>query len=324
MSSISKAGLLFLFQTLLLLSAVTAMAQPIKKVIVTGAGGQTGQSLFRQLLALPEEFEPLGLVRTPESKSALVESGVPSNNVAVVDVTDAKAIESAIQQFTTSTDDNNNEEGCSPLAAFCIATSAKPKPTGEMDAESGRPVFGFPDGSPEEVDWIGQKQQIDACPEGTHIVVCSSMGGTNPANPLNAFGRKTLEDGTVEGGNILMWKRKAEMYLIDQCKKDGSTKTYTIVHPGGLINEPGGEREIVVGVDDDQSGTESRSIPREDVAAVMLAAVRHSSAAYKNRSFDIRAKAVGEGTPTTAEDMKDLLPKQIQDRNCDYSLGETM
>lgn len=310
MPSISKA--LFLLPTLLLRSGVTAM--PIKKVVVTGAGGQTGQSLFRQLLALPEEFEPLGLVRTPESKSALVESGVPAQNVAVVDVTDAQAIESAIQDFTT---DNG---ACSPLAAFCIATSAKPKPTEEIDAESGRPVFGFPDGTPEQVDWIGQKKQIDACPEGTHIVVCSSMGGTNPSNPLNAFGRKTLEDGTVEGGNILMWKRKAEMYLIDQCQDDNK-KTYTIVHPGGLINEPGGEREIVAGVDDDQSGTESRSIPRDDVAAVMLAAVRYP-VAFKNRSFDIRAKPVGEGSPTT--DMKDLLSKQIQDRNCDYSLGETM
>ena len=332
-----KAGLLVIFLALLLFSIVTAMAQP-KKVIVTGAGGQTGQSLFRKLLALPEEFDTLGLVRTPESKSALVESGVPSQNVAVVDVTNAQAIQSAIQDFTTSstTDNKDDSSSCTPLSAFCICTSAKPKPTEDIDPETGRPVFGFPDGSPEQVDWIGQKQQIDACPPGTHIVVCSSMGGTNPANPLNAFGRKTLPDGSVTGGNILLWKRKAEQYLIDQCQNDNvndndsgdndgeATKSYTIVHPGGLINEPGGEREIVVGVDDDQSGTESRSIPREDVAAVMLAAVRYGTTTYKNRSFDIRAKPVGEGKVTTPEDMKDLLQKQIQDRNCDYSLGETM
>lgn len=282
-----------------------AMASP-KKVIVTGAGGQTGQSLFRQLLKQPQEFEPLGFVRTPASKAALVESGIDETKVAVVDVTDADAIKAAIKEFTTQ----------QPLAAFCIATSAKPSPTGEMDEETGRPKFGFPNGQPEEVDWIGQKQQIDACPPGTHIVVCSSMGGTNPANPLNNFGRTVLEDGSVKGGNILMWKRKAEMYLMEQ-----SDKTYTIIHPGGLINEPGGEREIVVGVDDSQEGTESRSIPREDVAAVMLAAVQYSEA-YKNRSFDIRAKPVGDGSPTT--DFENLLATQIQDRNCDYSLGEAM
>lgn len=285
----------------------SALVATPRKVIVTGAGGQTGQSLFRQLLNEPQEFEPLGFVRTPASKAALVESGIDPANVAVVDVTDANAIKSAIQDFTSEQ---------KPLSAFCIATSAKPKPTEEIDEATGRPKFGFPDGDPEQVDWIGQNQQIDACPPGTHIVVCSSMGGTDPANPLNAFGRTTLEDGTIKGGNILMWKRKAEMYLMEQ-----TDKTYTIVHPGGLINEPGGEREIVVGVDDDQAGTESRSIPREDVAAVMLAAVKYPHA-YKNRSFDIRAKPLGDGTPTT--DFENLLAKQIQDRNCDYSLGETM
>lgn len=291
---------------LLLRQKCSAMASP-RKVIVTGAGGQTGQSLFRQLLQQPDEFEPLGFVRTAASKEALVESGIDPSKVAVVDVTNSKALESAIQDFTSST--------TSPkLAAFCIATSAKPKPTDVIDETTGRPKFGFPDGDPEQVDWIGQKQQIDACPPGTHIVVCSSMGGTNPANPLNSFGRITLEDGSVKGGNILLWKRKAEMYLMDQ-----QDKTYTIIHPGGLINEPGGEREIVVGVDDDQTGTESRSIPREDVATVMLAAVKYPDA-YKNRSFDIRAKPVGDGTPTT--DFENLLAVQIQDRNCDYSLGE--
>ena len=190
-----------------------------------------------------------------------------------------------------------------------------------MDEATGRPKFGFPDGSPEDVDWIGQRQQIDACPAGTHIVVCSSMGGTDPANPLNAFGRETLPDGTVQGGNILLWKRKAERYLIEQQRERGNDDvTYTIVHPGGLVNEPGGERELVVGVDDEPTGTDARSIPRDDVAAVMLAAVRFPTA-YRNRSFDVRAKPVGEGTPTT--DFEHLLD-HLQGRNCDYSLGETM
>merc|ERR1719436_889931 len=116
------------------------------------------------------------------------------------------------------------------------------------------------------------------------------MGGTDASHMLNLIGRKTLPDGQVEGGNILLWKRKAEMYLID------SGLPYTIVHPGGLINEPGGKREIVIGVDDDISkGT--RLIPRDDVAEVLVQAVLHSS--YRGRSFDIRSKQEGEGTLTT-------------------------
>jgi uncharacterized protein YbjT (DUF2867 family) len=140
------------------------------------------------------------------------------------------------------------------------------------------------------------------------------MGGTDTNHMLNVMGRKTNPDGSVSGGNIVKWKRKAEVYLIE------SGKPYTIVHPGGLTNDPGGERELVVGVDDEKTGTDSRTVPRDDVAEVMLQAVRHS-AAYENRSFDLRAKPVGEGTPTA--DYETLL-ESLQGRDCDYKLGETM
>jgi hypothetical protein len=45
-----------------------------------------------------------------------------------------------------------------------------------------------------------------------------------------------------------METRKAEVYyLMEQVPKQ---LKYTIVHPGGLTNDPGGEREWAVGVDD--------------------------------------------------------------------------
>lgn len=269
-----------------------------RKVVVSGAGGQTGQSLFRKLLSFPDEFAPVGLVRTEESKASLVESGVPPDSVRVADVTNSDAVKEAT-------------EGCS---AFCVCTSAKPSPTGETDGESGRPIFGFPNGVPEEVDWIGQKNQIDACPPGTHVVLCSSMGGTDPAHSLNALGRTANPDGTTSGGNILKWKRKAEVYLME------SGLPYTIVHPGGLINEPGSERELVLGVDDSMDGTESRTVPREDVAEVMLQALRNPDL-YANRSFDLRAKPVEDGEAT--KDFRALI-ETLGGKNCDYSLGETM
>ena len=42
-----------------------------------------------------------------------------------------------------------------------------------------------------------------------------------------------------------MWKRKAEEYLVQQAAGSGGALAYTIVHPGGLIDEAGGQRQLV-------------------------------------------------------------------------------
>lgn len=283
--------------TLPLLTMLANSASASRRVFVGGAGGQTGQHVFRKLQALPG-YEPVGSVRTEQSRSVLVESGFPSDSVIVCDVTNRESCIAAMK-------------GCD---AVVICTSAKPAPTGEVDKETGKPKFGFPNGQPEKVDWIGQKNQIDAAKlisKNMHIVLCSSKGGTNPDNSLNAFGKETLEDGTTQGGDILKWKRKAEKYLID------SGLPYTIVHPGGLINEPGGERELCLGIDDKNDLTENNNVPREDVAEVMVQALQHDE--YRGRSFDLVSKPTGEGSVTT--DFIALLAT-LGSKNCDYSLGE--
>lgn len=261
-----------------------------QKVLVTGAGGKTGRLVIQKLLQRPT-FIPIGVVRTDDSKEVLVKDGVPESQIVVADICDLNTIHKAV-------------EG---MDAIIICTSATPAPTGEMTPE-GRPVFDFPNGQPEQVDWIGQKNQIDAAKNTgiSHVVICSSMGGTNPENPLNKIGI----DEKGNGGNILLWKRKAEKYLID------SGITYTIIHPGGLIDEDGGRRELILGVDDSQAGTESRSIPRSDVAELLIASLEYES--YKNRSFDARSKPEGDGTVTS--DFNKLLINL--EGNCDYSLGK--
>ena len=224
-------------QRLLLASLVaTAAAAAPRRVAVTGAGGQTGQLAFRRMLARRDEFEPIGIVRNAARRDELVEKGVPAANVRVADVTDADEILKAL-------------EGCE---ALLIGSSAKVATlefdTGVIDPATGRPKLGFPKGHPYEVDWLGQKNQIDAAQKCgcTHVVVCSSMGGTNPDHMLNGLGRDEGDpavhrEGDPETkGNILQWKRKAEKYLID------SGLTYTIIHPGGLVDKPGGCRELVV------------------------------------------------------------------------------
>jgi len=267
-------------------AALAASAAP-RRVLVTGAGGETGSRVLRLLESKPDSFAAVGLVRTAESRAALP----AASEVVVASVTDPDAV-----------------GGCMKgVDCLIICTSAKPAPTGETSPE-GRPVFGFPNGQPEAVDWLGQKAQIDAAVAAgvQHVTVCGSMGGTNPENMLNSIGKNA--DGT--GGDILLWKRKAEAYLIE------SGVRYTIVHPGGLVNEPGGRRELVPGVDDSQAGTENRNIPRDDVAAVLVASLEHPG--YACRSFDVRSKPEGEGTPTT--DFGALLDG-LDGANCDYSLG---
>ncbi len=71
-----------------------------------------------------------------------------------------------------------------------------------------------------QVDWLGQKAQIDAAKATgvRQVVLIGSMGGTDAGHFLNTMG---------DNGNILQWKRKAEQYLI------ASGLTYTIIHPGG-------------------------------------------------------------------------------------------
>lgn len=67
------------------------------KVLVVGANGMLGGSLFRYLSKLPE-FEVLGTVRTPDAESALNKQGF-NNTVSGVDVADFKSISSVIGDF---------------------------------------------------------------------------------------------------------------------------------------------------------------------------------------------------------------------------------
>jgi nucleoside-diphosphate-sugar epimerase len=140
---------------------------------------------------------------------------------------------------------------------------------------------------------VGAKNQIDAAIKAgvKHFVFLGSMGGTQPDNFLNSIGKR--EDGT--GGDILLWKRKAEKYLIAEAKKAGMA--YTIVHPGGLLDKPGGQQELVLDVDDLLLQRTTRSIPREDVATLLVESLLQPKA--KNVAFDAIAEPVGTGSVTT-------------------------
>lgn len=246
-------------------------------VLVTGAGGRTGQIVYKKLKERADQFVGRGLVRTEESKEKIA----GGDDVFVGDIRDADAIVHA----------------CQGIEALIILTSAVPKMKPGFDpSKGGRPEFYFEEGSyPEQVDWIGQKNQIDVAKAAgvKRIVLVGSMGGTNPSHPLNSLGN----------GNILVWKRKAEQYLAD------SGIPYTIIRAGGLQDKDGGIRELVVGKDDELLQTETRTIARADVAEVCIQALQYEEAKFK--AFDLASKPEGEGTPTN--DFKALF-SQVSSR----------
>jgi len=221
--------------------------------------------VYKKLKERAGQFVGRGLVRTQESKGKIGGGG----DVFIGDIRDPESIASPI-------------EG---VDALIILTSAVPKMKPGFDpSKGGRPEFYFEEGSsPEQVDWIGQKNQIDAAKSigVKHIVLVGSMGGTDINHPLNKLG----------SGNILVWKRKAEQYLAD------SGLPYTIIRAGGLQDKDGGLRELIVGKDDEILKTETRSITRADVAEVCLQALLFEEAKFK--AFDLASKPEGEGTPTT-------------------------
>ncbi|OVA17840.1 hypothetical protein BVC80_1835g232 [Macleaya cordata] len=248
-------------------------------VLVTGTAGLTGQIVYKKLRERAMRYIPRGLVRSEERKKKI--GG--SDDVFIGDITDAKTIIPAIQG----------------IDALIILTSAVPKikhgfiPTkgervenyiGEDGSFDEMPETYFENGCyPEQVDWIGQKNQIDAAKAAgvKQIVLVGSMCGTIPNHPLNSLGN----------GNILVWKRKAEQYLAD------SGVPYTIIRAGGLEDKPGGLRELLVGKDDELlQQPELAGVTRADVAEVCIQALQFEEARFK--AFDLGSKPEGTGTPT--------------------------
>ena len=275
------------------------------KVVVTGANGKTGSIVVRKLLEKKEKFELVAVVRSESAKKELLSQGVPFQSIKKCETYGVDALAGIFK-------------GCEKLI---ILTSSKPKLVftslfwvilGKFMGKSSKPKFYFPkDQYPKDIDWLGQKAQIDAAVRAKikHVILVGSMGGTKPDHFLNTMG----------DGKILLWKRKSEKYLLDQ------GVPYTIIHPGGLLPHPGpsredcsgGKRELLIGVDDTLMDGEHRTIPREDVAEVCVQTLTLKQS--ENTSFDLSSKAVGIGEIFTS---LELLLKTLPKTNCNYDSPE--
>jgi len=272
-------------------------------VVVVGAGGRTGALVLEKLLARPDDFVTRGVVRSQSTaeKAKKTAKGAADDTFILADITDKAGFEAALNKEVAGYDALVLLTSAVPKIVYLsILTSLISKIIPGMEAK--RPDFYFPEGaSPEEVDYLGALNQIDAAKAAgiKKVVFVGSMGGTQIDNFLNTMG----------GANILLWKRKAEMYLVK------SELEYTIIHPGGLKDTPGGKRELIVNVDDKILDGKSRSVPRADVAEMVVQCLTMDAA--KNRSFDLASLEEGAGTPTT--DYAALLA-DLKGANCDYSL----
>lgn len=249
----------------------------IQQVLVTGATGKTGSIVFNQLKQ-ERNFEVRGFARSPEKAQKLFGS---TEGFYFGDIKGKNSLEQALQD-------------CQQLVILTSASPqmvAPPKP-GE------RPQFKYPaDGTPELVDYEGQKNQIDqAIAAGIEqIVLVGSMGGTNEDHPLNKMGN----------GKILIWKRKAEEYLVN------SGVNYTIIRAGGLLDQPGGVRQLIVGDDDELLNNPPddipTSIPRADVAATVVQALQEPSAI--NKAFDLMSYPEANSQNSITQDFAALFAK---------------
>jgi len=278
-----------------------------RKVLIVGAGGKAGLITLKKMAQQPELFAASGSARSKTS-AATVEKETGAGCI-VCDVTSTDSIDKALSGVET----------------LVVLSSATPKPNFlkmlgflcqkycccNKEAKMGS-AFQYPT-MPEQVDWQGGQNLIDAAKRVgvPHIIYVGSMGGTKPDHFLNKMGN----------GNILLWKRKAEMYLLS------SGIPYTIIHPGGLLPHfgskvvPGGKRELLVGVDDVMmdNPAKSRCIPREDLAEVVMQCALHPEAAV-GRSFDLSSHDPSiEGTTVWDKDLPSLL-KGLEGKNCDYEL----
>ncbi len=277
-------------------------------VAVTGATGKTGSLAFAALRALDDVETLVGTARQKDAKALKKLRKLCGDDASVDDDLHAIDVTKDADAFAALLTEKK-------IDALLIATSASPQISkrslvkvllGKLLRKKGlRPSFKFrAGGTPEEVDWLGQKAQIDAAVKAgvSKVVVCSSMGGTQPDNFLNSIGRRA--DGT--GGDILKWKRKAEQYAIK------SGLTYTILHPGGLLDKPGGRR-LVLGVNDELLQRQVRSIPREDVAEVMVQSL--FVVEMENRSLDL----ISEDEPRGDNELSVTLTSSTSLGDCDYA-----
>ncbi len=135
-----------------------------------------------------------------------------------------------------------------------------------LSAVGARPDWNI--AGPYSVDYEGTRRLIDQIKtqEISHFVLVSSLCVSQFFHPLNLFWL------------VLFWKKQAELYL------QQSGVTYTIIRPGGLLNEDNTDSLVMSGADTLFEGR----IPRDKVAQVCVEALMQPAA--RNKTIEIVAR----------------------------------
>mmetsp|Transcript_7880 Transcript_7880/g.14291 ORF Transcript_7880/g.14291 Transcript_7880/m.14291 type:complete len:307 (-) Transcript_7880:1079-1999(-) len=279
------------------------------RIVVTGAGGRTGKLILKKLLLseLASTYSIYGVVRDTKSLYKLSnELSISKENLIAVDILNKSELYSALTHAKSEYDGD--------IACLIIATSAVPKLHYlslikmlilKCFGYKSSLQFGYKlNQMPREVDFISQKDQIECAIQNgcKHVILLGTMGiSQGPSSFLNSMGN----------GKIVMWKRKAEQFLVNESGVDH----YTVIHCGGLQDIPGGKRQLIVDVDDKimENDMKSRTISRDDVADVCVKAVQFPEL-FKGRAFDLASKPMDDGPPT--QDIAELMNNMKQ--NCSY------
>ena len=133
----------------------------MKRILVTGATGRTGSLVVQKLRERPQEFDVVGFARSPQKAEQVFGS---TEGFVFGDIGDRHSLDKAMN-------------GCEGLV---ILTSAVPQVVAPPSEPGQRPTMGFaPGGEPEQVDYQGQVNQIEAAKAAgvQQVVLVGSMGG---------------------------------------------------------------------------------------------------------------------------------------------------
>ncbi len=126
------------------------------------------------------------------------------------------------------------------------------------------------DNSAEFVDYRGVRNLVDAAVRAKveQFVLLTAIGVTDPAHPFNKATKGALG-----------WRFKGEEYL------RASGLTYTIVRPGGLVNEPAGQKGLRFEQGDIWRPLVRSTLSRDDLALVLIESLRQPAA--HNVTFEL-------------------------------------